>query len=278
MPHTYEEIRAASLDVLAERIPAPYGKDQYPHLKIGVAKALRLQSGESEPPPSIYPADTALETADADIFLEVFWDLFRDGIISLGLNDANKEFPFFRVTARGQALIKGDGTYFLHDVSGFQKQLLAKIPNIDNTTLLYLKEALQAFRSGCILSSSVMLGVATEHTFLLLLEAIEQNPAYSATFASVQQERTISAKINKFRNLLDQNKKTLPKDILDDFDTQFLAIQSLIRTFRNESGHPTGRILEREQAFVNLQLFVSFGHKAYQLIKYYSLPPIAAAD
>jgi hypothetical protein len=235
-----------------------------------VGKALRDRDGAPEPAPGAYPADSALDNADADLFLEVFWDLFRDGVITLGLNDSNKEFPFFRVTARGRNLLGGGGEYFLYDVSGFEKQIKAEIPDIDPTTLLYLKEALQAFRSGCILASTVMLGVATEHTFLLLLETIDQNEAHSATFASIAKERGILRKINRFKNIIEQNKKTVPRDLLEDFDTHFLGIQSLIRGFRNESGHPSGKVIEREQAFVNLQLFVSFGRKVYQFIKHYN--------
>jgi hypothetical protein len=187
MSHSYEEIRSATFDVLAGRVTTSFGADEYNHLKIGVGKALRCRDGQPEPPPGPYPADSALDRADADLFLEVFWDLFRDGVITLGLNDVRKEFPYFRVTARGNTLLGGNGEYFLHDVSGFEKQIKAEIPDIDPTTLLYLKEALQAFRSGCILASTVMLGVATEHTFLLLLETIDQNPTHSATFSIGQQ-------------------------------------------------------------------------------------------
>ncbi|MFK7909205.1 MAG: hypothetical protein AB8F34_01245 [Akkermansiaceae bacterium] len=270
MPHSYEEIRSATLDVLAKRVTTQYDADQYAHLKIGVGKALRNRDGQPEPAPSVCPADSSLDHADADLFLEVFWDLFRDGVITLGLNDSNKEFPFFRVTTRGRHLMEGGGEYFLHDVSGFERQIKAEIPDIDPTTLLYLKEALQAFRSGCILASTVMLGVATEHTFLLLMEAINQSKTHSATFSSVSKERGILRKINKFKNIFEQNKKSVPRELVEDFDTHFLGIQSLIRGFRNESGHPSGKIIEREQSFVNLQLFVSYGRKAYQFINYYS--------
>ena len=64
--------------------------------------------------------------------------------------------------------------YFFHDVTSYTKQLTQKVPNLDPVTLLYVQEVLQAFGSGCILSSLVMLGVATEHTFLLLLEQPSQ--------------------------------------------------------------------------------------------------------
>ena len=269
MPHSYEEIRSATLDVLAGRVTTQYDPDHYPHLKIGVGKALRDRRGQPEPAPGMYQADSSLDHADADLLLEVFWDLFRDGVITLGLNDSNKEFPFFRVTTRGRHLMEGGGEYFLHDVSGFERQIKAEIPDIDPTTLLYLKESLQAFRSGCILASTVMLGVATEHTFLLLMETIDQSKTHSSTFSSVSKERGILRKINKFKSVIEQNKKTVPRALLEDFDTHFLGVQSLIRGFRNESGHPSGKLIEREQSFVNLQLFVSYGRKAYQFINHF---------
>jgi hypothetical protein len=125
------------------------------------------------------------------MFLEVFWDLFREGIISLGLDDANPQFPWFHLTALGKRVVEGEDAYFVHDVSGYEKRILKDIPSIDPITLLYLKEALQTFRAGCVLSATVMLGVATEHTFLLLIEAIDRGMKHQATFAAVSKERTI---------------------------------------------------------------------------------------
>ena len=57
---------------------------------------------------------------------------------------------------------------------------------------------MQSSRAGCLLAATVMLGVATEDTFMLLAEKIEQNPTHSATFANVSNERTILQKVNKF--------------------------------------------------------------------------------
>src|SRR5205823_3503642 len=125
--------------------------------------------------------------------------------------------------------------YFFHDVSSYERLVRAEIPAIDDTTLLYLKEAMQSFRTGCILAATVMLGVATEHTFMLLIEGIEQNVAYAATFANVGNERTILQKVNKFKNILDQQIRQLPQDVKEDLDTHFAAILSLIRTFRNQA-------------------------------------------
>jgi hypothetical protein len=230
---------------------------------------LRTRDGAAESPPSRYPADDALGAADANAFLEVFWDLFRDGVITLGSDQYNEKFPFFRLTARGAKALEGDNAYLLHDLSSFEAQVRSRIPNIDDATLTYLKEALHAFRSGCVLSSAVMLGVAAEHTFDSILQTIADNPAVAADYASVHKERSLLRKINKFKSKIVQKKASFPKPILEDFDTNFLALQSLIRMFRNESGHPTGQTLEREQAFVNIQLFIPFCEKAYDLIEYF---------
>ena len=127
---------------------------------------------------------------------------------------------------------------------------------------------MQAFRSGCILSATVMLGVATEHTFELLLDAIKASTTHSVPFKKVFDERTILARINKFKHLLDQQVKSLPPEIKEDMDTNFLGILSLIRNFRNESGHPTGKIVDREQTYVLLNLFIPYGKKMYQMKEY----------
>jgi len=211
-----------------------------------------------------------LSANDRGRFLEVFWTLFREGIITLGLNDADREFPFFRVTEFGGRIVAHQQAYFFHDVSSYERLLRSEIPAIDDTTLLYLKEAMQSFRTGCILASTVMLGVATEHTFLLLVETIERSVAHSATFASVATERTILQKVNKFKNILDQQTRNLPPDVKEDLDTHFAGILSIIRTFRNQSGHPTGKIVDREQAYVLLQLFIPYCKKMYRLMTHYA--------
>ncbi len=264
MDHSYEEIRSATLDLLAGRETASYDLNQYQHLLIGVAGVFLKRETRN------VDANARLSPADSEKFLEVFWGLFREGIITLGFNDANRNFPFYRVSEFGKKLLDGGQAYFFHDVSSYEKVIKNQIPNIDNVTLIYVKEAMQAFKTGCILSSSVMLGVATEHTFMLLIEKISQNPNYAPIFDKVNKERTILAKINKFKNILEQNMQSLPSEIKEDIDTHFAGILSIIRNFRNQSGHPTGNIIDREQAYILLQLFVPYCRKMYQLMAYYA--------
>jgi hypothetical protein len=271
--HSFEEIRAAAIDLIAGRERASYEPMQYANLLSGVAEVLERRDGTPHGPgghPGFgAPIGPQISARDRELFLEVFWTLFREGIITLGLNDANRDFPFFRISEFGRRIIAHQQAYFFHDVSSYETLVRSEVPSIDDVTVLYLNEAMQSFRVGCVLASTVMLGVAAEHTFLLLLERIEQNKTYAATFAGVTQQRTILQKVNKFKNILDQELRNLPADIKEDLDTHFAGILSIIRTFRNQSGHPSGKIVDREQAYVLLQLFIPYCKKMYQIMSHY---------
>jgi hypothetical protein len=267
MNHTYEEIRQCILDVLAGRERGRYGFTQYRNLQITVAEVFLRR----ENPSRSIQGESRLSPDDQDLFLEVFWDLFRQGIITLGLNDANPDFPFFRVSSTGSKILSGQEPYFFHDLSSYEKVIKESIPNINSITLIYLKEAMQSFLSGCMLASSVMLGVAVEHSFLQLLETIEHNNRHSEIYKNSFAQRTILQKFNKFRNITDQNIKALPSELKEDLDTNMSGILSMIRNFRNESGHPSGKIIGREQCYVLLHLFIPCCKKIYDLIDFFNV-------
>ncbi len=263
MDHTYEEIRQCVLDVLAGRESGSYGFSQYRNLQVTTAEVFLRRENPGRQP----MGESNLSRHDRDLFLEVFWDLFRQGIITLGLDDSNPNFPFFRVSANGEKILEGQEPYFFHDLSSYEKVIRENIPKVDEVTLVYLKEAMQAFLSGCLLSSAVMLGVATEHSFLQLLETVERNPKHSDLFKNALSQRTILQKFNKFRNILDQNIGILPSEVKEDLDTNLSGILSMIRNFRNESGHPSGKIIGREQCYILLHLFIPCCKKIYDLIE-----------
>jgi len=47
------------------------------------------------------------------------------------------------------------------------------------------------------------------------------------------------------------------------------SILDLLRIYRNESGHPTGRNISREDAFINLQMFARYLEKIYKLKSFF---------
>src|SRR5690606_3174973 len=98
----------------------------------------------------------------------------------------------------------------------------------------------------------------------------ESNATYGSRFTSAAKERTILQKFRKFKAAMDQHVLPhLPGDIKEGLDIDFAGILSVIRTFRNDSGHPSGKILGREQTYVLLQMFVPYCKKIYQLIDFF---------
>lgn len=269
MIHTYEEIRSAAFEVLAgDTSDCPF--DDYHQLKIEVGKLLDLHDNALPKPPGAYPADSALNDDDADLFRQVFWDMFRQGIITLGMSEGlNNNFPFFLLTGFGKKAVAEGDTYFISDYTGFEQRIRNDIPEIDDVTLIYLKESFQAFRSGCLISSAVTLGVAAERLFNLLLDQLHSDPVYKQKFKKVFSARGILSRIKIFKKICQNYRKSFDYEINERFDTEFLGVQQMIRIYRNESGHPTGSIISREQAFVNLQLFIPFGKIIHRLMDFF---------
>ena len=268
MDHSYEEIRNVVIDIVAEREKVANYPNQYSWLPGGVAEVFQRREGSSSTP-SLLHQGPQLSHIDRELLREVFWDLFRQGIITLGSDEANPQFPWFKVSHFGKKILANQNVYLFHDLESYTKLIQSNVPNINDITMLYLQEAMQSFRSGCMLAATVMLGVASEHSFLLLIEAAENSPKYGCHFGNVSKERTILQKFRKFRAAFEKNVLAdLPGDIRENLDIEFDGILSVIRTFRNDSGHPSGKILEREQTYVLLQMFVPYCRKIYQLMDF----------
>ena len=266
MDHSYEELRKVALEILSGKEKVEYPPNQYQHLLVGIAEVLAKMEHKQQ---ETIRGSSGLSSNDREIFLELFWDLFRQGIITLGCDDANREFPFFRLTGLGRKIIENQEPYFFHDVNSYETVIKQQLPEIKGSTLTYLKEAMQSFLSGCMLSSSVMIGVASEDAFLSLLEEIENDKKWRNIYKNVFSQKTILQKFNKFKSILDQNVGSLPSTVKEDLDTNLSGILSIIRNFRNESGHPTGKIIGREQTYVLLNLFIPCCKKIYELIEYF---------
>ncbi len=264
--HSYEEVRDAAIAVLRKSQGNASG--QYNGFRSAIAECFAQSEGT---PQQTIPGHNQIELSrhDADLAQEVFWALFREGITTLGIDAQNPNFPFYRVTGYGHKVLSNQDPYFFTDVSDYERILKARLPYLDDVTTVYVKEAVQTFKIGSVLASSVMIGVASEHTFNRLVETVQANTIHQGKFAKVYKEVQILRRLNAFKAALDAHQELTNPAIREDLDTRFLGVISLIRTFRNEAGHPTGKIIDREQAYVNLQLFIPYAEKLYQLMEFY---------
>jgi hypothetical protein len=116
-------------------------------LRNGVAEVLQIRDGT---PHDLKRREAHLSQNDKDLFQEVFWDLFRQNIITLGNRaDPNAAYPYYHVSNFGKNLLDNEEVNFFHDLTSYEKIIRENIPDIDDLTIFYLKKAMQAFMVGC---------------------------------------------------------------------------------------------------------------------------------
>ena len=253
--HSYEEVRDVVVDILLRRENVRYTPDQWQALVDGVQEVFARRAS----------ADHRLHPDDEELVRDVFWDLFRQGFITLGVNNSNPTWPFFRLSHFGKTALQSQAPYRFHDTSSYLALVKREVPDISSAAMAYLDEAVSALYAGCLLASCVMLGVAAEAEFLRFIEVATASPQHGRHFSAVQRERVIRGKIDKVQAGLEQIKSSLPRDAIDDLGANFLAIQSVLRIARNEAGHPSAANPQREQVYVFLQLFIPFARQLMKL-------------
>ena len=261
MAESYEELRNIVVNWLVDGIKPRQQAPQWNDLVRGVTAVLAQRAGIQHEPG--IGRGITLPNEDAELVREIFWDLFRQGYITLGADQHNATWPWFKLSRFGQMALANHEPYRFHDTSSFIKLVKQAMPDISPEAELYAEEAVAAFYAGCLLASCVMIGGAAEAEFLRLMATASRGP-HSPTFAGVSKQAFIGSKIAKFKNARQPITKGLPHEAVEDVETHFSMIQSILRIARNEAGHPTGSRPTREQVYVFLQLFVPF---AGQLLK-----------
>jgi hypothetical protein len=88
-------MRQIVIDIIAESATAGY----FGGLKLAVAERLKEPSTQAPLVGAFsysHSSSSQLSHTDSVLLTEVFWDLFREGIITLGSNADNANFPHYR--------------------------------------------------------------------------------------------------------------------------------------------------------------------------------------
>lgn len=217
-----------------------------------------------------------MPSADREKVRQIVWEFILQGILAIGRNEANPNFPFVSITEHGKKVLES-GETLPYDPDGYLRKLKTDIQNLDPIIEMYVTESLQAYLKGLMFSSAVALGVASEQAFLLLLDTFTnaiKDPPTKNSFEKLQDTFRTKYKFDQLKNKLMGIRGTLPRELSEDLESQFDGTFNLIRVTRNDAGHPTGRKIERDVAFVNLRLFVIYCKKIYGLIDYFGSHPI----
>jgi len=200
---------------------------------------------------------------------DILWDLIMEGLVRPGLGDgSNQGLPWYHVSEYGKTVLTTQSPQ-PYDPDGYLTEVRS-IPNIDDVILSYLEESLKAFRIHCHLSSVITLGCASEKAVLLLIEACKvaiSDPTYQADFEKKTDTLAIKRKHDEFQNLL--KAKIVPflsKELKENLDNYLIGLFSIIRSTRNDAGHPSGKEIRREPLYAYLVTFPEYLKKVYELI------------
>lgn len=256
-PHTYEELRTVVVDILLGE-PIAYGPRDYHKLVDGVAEVLVRRGAESTDDPYT-GSGLRMDDRDVELVRDIFWDLFRQGIVILGRDNMNENWPNFRLSHHARETLLQKHKFSFHNANSYLKLVRGEAPDISQETETYLAEAISTYYADCLLACTVMIGVAAEIEFLRLLDAGASNASYSSLFAAAVAERQLRPKIMKFQAIIPSLPSAMLKAAGEDVATNINSIQSVLRIARNNAGHAlSNRTPSREQVYVLLQLFVHF--------------------
>jgi hypothetical protein len=186
------------------------------------------------------------------------------------------------LTARGQHVIDSTDDYEPYDADRYLSTLTRRIPDLDPVIETYVREALVAHAAECFLASSVMLGVASERAFHLLGEAfaawlpLPEAGRFRDVFDKPRQ--TYISKFQEFRRRIEPLKDQLPEEFRDNMALTLDSVLDLLRITRNEAGHPTGRRVDSDEAYINLHMFGRYLKRLYDLRAFFHSNPRRSAD
>ena len=113
-----------------------------------------------------------------------------------------------------------------------------------------------------VFAAAVMLGVALEvATALTRIMTEPERPHYLQVIELRKQNYV--ATFEAFQQKLRSKKDRLPKELSDGLDLTLNAVADLLRLYRNDAGHPSGKKVDRGDCFIHLRMFVCYAQKLY---------------
>jgi len=205
--------------------------------------------------------DNTIDISKDEIaFREVFWELVSRNLVVPGDNSRSCSgmLPWVSITKYGISCYE-QGKILPYDTEYFLKSLYEKIPELDEIIKLYFDEAVSCFSNMNFLASTVMIGCALERTIVVITETFcnkllqTEKPNYEKR---VLNQSKIKTKFDNFLEFLKQKKfeASLNQSLKEKLNSFLPSVVHLVRITRNETGHPTGREIDRDEALANILL------------------------
>ncbi len=235
---------------------------------LAVKNSIVIDPNPTEHQALYYP----LQKQDENRVREIVWDLITERILTIG-DYHNDLWPWFSLTDYGEKAINS-AEPIPNDPSGYLARIKREISNIDPIIEVYLTESIKTYNINQLLSSTITLGCASERALSLLIEK------YENSFTDVNKKEAFSKKINgkfiktqfdEFDKAIRLQLNQLPYELRENYTNTLTGIFQMIRYNRNNAGHPTGKSVDKETLFANLQVFISYCKFIYELIGHFNL-------
>jgi hypothetical protein len=174
------------------------------------------------------------------VFYDLVWIYVQAGIFRLTSGrHSRRAWSGVYLTAEGRRMLEG-GAPIPEDVEAYLRRLSEDAPQLDETALFYVKEALLAFRARLYPSTVVMLGCAEEHLVLQMARALlPRLPAGAQTPLRQALDRGPISKVwAAFRPRFEPYRTTI---FAGEALTSEAALDGLflaVKTARDDGGHP----------------------------------------
>ena len=208
-----------------------------------------LDEREGRPAPGGPQYGESLKDAHVELVRDVFWDLFRSGVITLGMNDGNDFYPFFRLSRSGRGMLE-DGQPRFHDaIYTFDLSKRPRRTSIPwswptcgggDRVLCRLPPRVRSHAMGC---GGGGIRVHRGHS---------RGPSGAWSGVRIRAEATDDPAADARVPAADGTDRShAATGIREQLDTTYSGIQNLLRVSRNEAGHPTGAPVDRDFAFAS---------------------------
>jgi hypothetical protein len=199
----------------------------------------------------------------------VWYDLFRQGILSYGHDLHKYSQEFLHVTNRGKRVleqIKRDPA----NKDGYLEYLNLRA-KLNPIAMSYITEALDTYAASCFKATAVMTGAASESLILELRDVLKDrlntlNTLGNLTVPKGLDDNKVLTIKKAIDQVLEQHKNKMGKTLKESFEARWNAYFEQIRFARNEGGHPKSvDPISEDDAHANLLIFPGLAELATQL-------------
>ncbi len=231
--------------------------------------AVKKQIVKDPNPTGFQALEFPLQKQDENRVREILWDLIIERVLTLG-DYHNNTWPSLSLTDYGKKAIHSNPPA-PNDSTGYLKRIKDEVPQLDSIIEIYLIESVRTYNINQFLSSTITLGCASEKALLVLIETFKQtfkDSSKKAAFSKKVDDKFIKTQFDEFNKAFQQILPQLSYELRDKYTNTLTGVFEMIRYNRNAAGHPSGKQVDKDTLFANLQVFIPYCKYIYELKDY----------